>query len=409
MSFAKYAQLYRENGFFSGSKIKATITDNSFIGQEMILSKGSTIIQTRTIPVTGMCEFFTDESGELTLSADNGTAIISGTVNVGAYGTYNVTVSGTASDTSRYMVADKNTVTIDDTTSSDTVKITYSGDVSSITANSTNRNIVSATVNGNEVNIVDAGSGIKGDANVNVTVAQTDKYDQKTITVIVHKTNGSIDKSWVGLKNIVNDGIEQDYCEVGEEYTVTLSNGTTLTYVLGAIDHDLDHQLIFVPKRYDYLDKLPMWRSGTGGNYKGSDLESYLNGTFYAMLPSDLKEVISAKTVQFAKNNTTLDSVTDKIWFPKEYEVLGTTVNAYNKEREIYRISQFPCFAQRLITVGKYSDISWLISPYYRVTNKMVALNNNDSSQEGTNYISCDKYTNDYAYILPCFQIAKDS
>lgn len=405
MSFAKYAQLYRENGFFSGSKIKATITDNSFIGQEMILSKGSTIIQTRTIPVTGMCEFFTDESGELTLSADNGTAIISGTVNVGAYGTYNVTVSGTASDTSRYMVADKNTVTIDDSTSSDTVKITYSGDVSNITANSTNRNIVSATVNGNEVNIVDAGSGIKGDANVNVTVAQTDKYDQKTITVIVHKTNGSIDKSWVGLKNMVNDGIEQDYCEVGEEYTVTLSNGTTLTYVLGAIDHDLDHQLIFVPKRYDYLDKLPMWRSSGVGNYKGSDLESYLNGTFYEMLPSDLKEVISAKTVQFAKN-TTLDSVTDKIWFPREYEILGTTVNAYDKEREIYRISQFPCFAQHLITVGKDIDYCWLISPVG--SSSMVSLYNNEH-QEGTNYKTSSKSITAQNYILPCFQIAKDS
>jgi hypothetical protein len=207
---------------------------------------------------------------------------------------------------------------------------------------------------------------------------------------------------------MVNDGIEQDYCEVGEEYTVTLSNGTTLTYVLGAIDHDLDHQLIFVPKRYDYLDKLPMWRSGSVGNYKGSDLESYLNGTFYAMLPSDLKEVISTKTVQFAKN-TTLDSVTDKIWFPREYEVLGTTVYAYNKEREIYRISQFPCFAQQMITVGRNSTNSdcWLISPVG--SSSVVSLVNDNVSQEGTNYKTSSKSITTQSYILPCFQIAKDS
>lgn len=404
MSFAKYAQLYRENGFFSGSKIKATITDNSFIGQEMILSKGSTIIQTRTIPVTGMCEFFTDESGELTLSADNGTAIISGTVNVGAYGTYNVTVSGTASDTSRYMVADKNTVTIDDTTSSDTVKITYSGDVSSITANSTNRNIVSATVNGNEVNIVDAGSGIKGDANVNVTVAQTDKYDQKTITVIVHKTNGSIDKSWVGLKNMVNDGIEQDYCDVGEEYTVTLSNGTTLIYVLGAIDHDYDHQLIFVPKRYDYLTKMRLSETGANWGYKGSSLETYLNSTFMAMLPSDLQNVISNKTIQYATSNTALDSLTDKIWLPREMDILGECSESYPKEAEVYRIHQFPCFADKLITLGDTSkDYAFTMSRSKNGSiNKYMVVVYGDYSIKSTQQ-------NEYGYILPCFQIAKDS
>ena len=86
MSFAKYAQLYRENGFFNGSKIRATITDNTFIGQEMILSKNDTTLQTRTIPVTGVCEFFTDESGTLTLSVDNGTTTLMGTVIVSAYG-----------------------------------------------------------------------------------------------------------------------------------------------------------------------------------------------------------------------------------------------------------------------------------------------------------------------------------
>jgi len=351
MSFAKYAQFYKDNGFFAGSKIKTTITDTSFIGAELVLSKGNKVIRSTTIPASGAVEFFTDESGTLTLSANNGNSTISGTVEVGAYATYNVNMSGMVSDRNRQIFATKDEIEFDNETTSDTVTISYTGDVANISVSSSNTNVATATVNKNVVTVSDAGKGLKGTSDVTVTVAQTDEYNAKSVTIHVTKDNGRIDKSWYGLKNIVESGLESEMCEVGEEYPVTLSNGKTITFIIGAIDHDYDHQIIFVPKRYDYLDKIPFNRSGNMNRYENSSLCEYLNGTFFNMLPADMQGVISPRRIEYAISYTTLVSYSKKVWLPREYEILGTTDEAYSKEREIYKIKKFPCFADDLITL----------------------------------------------------------
>lgn len=182
MSFAKYAQFYRDNGFFAGSKIKATITDNSFIGQTIILSKGRSILQTRIIPVTGVAEFFTDASGELTLSVNDGTSTLTKNVTVTTYGTYNVTVDGALSDTSR--VAYANDVTMD--SESATAKVAYTGDISTITAVASDTSLVNLSVNGNKILIT--GKGKTGSCNITATVAQTSNYQSASVTFRVNKT-----------------------------------------------------------------------------------------------------------------------------------------------------------------------------------------------------------------------------
>lgn len=181
MSFAKYAQFYRDNGFFAGSKIKATVTDNSFIGQTMILSKGNTILQTRIIPVTGIAEFFTDASGSLTLSVNDGTSTLTAVVNIGAYGTYNVTLDGAMSDNGREAYAKD--VTMD--SESATAIVAYTGDVSTITAVSSDTSLVDVSVNNNKVMIT--GKGRTGSCNVTATVAQTANYKSASVTFRVNK------------------------------------------------------------------------------------------------------------------------------------------------------------------------------------------------------------------------------
>lgn len=414
MSFAKYAQFYKDNGFFAGSKIKATVTDSTFIGQELILSKGNEVIRSMTIPTSGKVEFFTDESGELTLSADNGTSTISGTVEISAYATYEVTLNGAASDTTREVYADKENVVFDDDVTSDTVNISYTGDVSNLTVKSSNTNIATATLNGNKVVVSDAGKGFKGTSDITVTVAKTSKFDAKDITIVATKENGTIDKSWTGLKNIVESGLESELCEVGEEFDITLSNGKTMTYIIGAIDHDYDNQIIFVPKRYDYLDQIPFQRETFSNRYENSTLCEYLNGTFFEMLPKDMQEVISNKTIEYATSNTALVSYTKKIWLPREYEILGTTEETYSKEREIYRIKRLPCFTNNLVTLFEtnresYADSNVITTCSPSDNGSYIATAFRYKSGSYDRYETYEKTVRGDIRPFPCFHIIKET
>lgn len=187
MSFAKYAQFYKENGFFAGSKIKVTVTDNSFIGKELVLTKGSSVIRSTTIPASGKVDFFTDESGVLTLSANNGTSTISGTVEIGAYATYEVTLNGSASDTMREAYAKD--VTMNDTTA--VANISYTGDVSGITAVNSDPSLVSISISGNKITMRDAGNDKSGKCSITATVAGTSKYSSADVTFNVNKLTGT--------------------------------------------------------------------------------------------------------------------------------------------------------------------------------------------------------------------------
>lgn len=403
MSFAKYAQFYKDNGFFAGSKIKATVTDSTFIGQELILSKGNEVIRSMTIPTSGKVEFFTDESGELTLSADNGTSTISGTVEISAYATYEVTLNGAASDTTREVYADKENVVFDDDKTSDTVNISYTGDVSNLTVKSSNTNIATATLNGNKVVVSDAGKGFKGTSDITVTVAKTNKFDAKDITIIATKENGTIDKSWTGLKNIVENELEEELCEVGEEFIVELFNGDILTYIIGAINNDYSHQLIFIPKtssimrRYDIVRNNVLWRD--------AELREWCNSVFYNSLPSELQEVISERYIEVANNETELIGVNDKIWLPREFEVYGKTNASYGREQYAHNIHMFDCFKNNLIECGSTSDTaSWTSSKYHGTTSGTVTFYLNETS-----YVSTNTYNDNSRKVLPCFHIIKET
>lgn len=402
MSFAKYAQFYKDNGFFAGSKIKATVTDSTFIGQELILSKDNEVIRSMTIPTSGKVEFFTDESGTLTLSADNGTSTISGTVEISAYATYEVTLNGSASDTTREVYADKENVVFDDDKTSDTVNISYTGDVSNLTVKSSNTNIATATLNGNKVVVSDAGKGFKGTSDITVTVAKTNKFDAKDITIIATKENGTIDKSWTGLKNIVENELEEELCEVGEEFIVELSNGDTLTYIIGAINNDYPHQLIFIPKtssimrRYD-TQRDVLWRD--------SELREWCNSGFYNSLPSELQEVISERYIEVANNDTELIGVNDKIWLPREFEVRGAIGQSYGREQYAYNIHWFDCFKNRLIECGSSSENSARTSSKYSGTNRGAVC----IYMSGTSYYGTDASNITPRKVFPCFHIIKET
>ena len=267
MSFAKYAQLYRDMGFFSGSKIKATVTDNSFIGQELVLSKGNTVLQTRTIPVTGLVEFFTDASGTLTLSADNGTLQISATVKVTNYATYNVTVKGTATDTSRQIYADDVEMDADPTVAN----VAYTGDVSAITAVVSDNTLIKATVNGNKITLTDAGNDKQGRCSITATVANTANYDRASVTFNVNKLTGQYG-SWADASDdVIASMIAKadageidlaDYWNIGDTRRVHLNAIEAGIEVAEQVEQDIDLVIMHNPLG----DSAYMLTTPTAGN-----------------------------------------------------------------------------------------------------------------------------------------------
>lgn len=231
MSLAKYMQLYREYGFFNGSTIRVRIPDTSFYGSDLILSKDGNILRTRTID-DDVVDFFTDESGILVLSADNGSATLSGEVKISAYGTYNITLEGTSVDKSREVYAEKD-VTLDNGKTTDSVAIGYTGDISPISATSSNTSVCTVSVNGNKVIVRDAGKDFNGKSTITATVEASQNYDAGEVNFYVNKTNGSLD-TWANATDEVLASMLQraytgeitlsDYWNIGDKRRVSLSS-----------------------------------------------------------------------------------------------------------------------------------------------------------------------------------------
>lgn len=346
MSFAKYAQFYKDNGFFAGSKIKATVTDSTFIGQELILSKGNEVIRSMTIPTSGKVEFFTDESGTLTLSADNGTSTISGTVEMSAYATYEVTLNGSASDTTREAYAKD--VTMNDTTA--VANISYTGDVSSITAVNSDPSLVSISISGNKITMRDAGNDKSGKCSITATVAGTSKYSSADVTFNVNKLTGTYG-SWEDASDemIVSmiakaDAGEidlADYWHIGEKRRVHLDAIEVGTEVAGQDEQDIDLVIMHNPlgdtnymlstptagNRYqpnfiigtkDCLERktvlsafeISLTESKTYTSYvtssgnKVCELLTMLNGDFISALPQYIQEILKMVERKYACGKT---------------------------------------------------------------------------------------------------------
>lgn len=256
MSFAKYAQFYKDNGFFAGSKIKTTVTDGTFVGEQLVLSKGNTILKTTTIPTSGKVEFFTDESGELLLSADNGTSTLSGSVTITSYATYNVTLHGEASDNKREAYA--NDVTMNGDTAEATVA--YTGDKSSMSIVVSDHKLIKAQIDGEKVKITDAGYDKKGRCSITATIAETENYTSADVTFYVNKLTGTYgdwstaddetissmiaraDAGEIDLADFWNIGDERivhlDAIEAGEEVSAQPEQDITLVLLHNPVDDD---------------------------------------------------------------------------------------------------------------------------------------------------------------------------
>lgn len=123
------------------------------------------------------------------------------------------------------------------------------------------------------------------------------------------------DASWAQVKELVAAG----GLKVGDEVSDNLLTGKKMVYAVADITEE---EVKFVSK--DLLPERVVWNESgrnTGG-FKESDLCRYLNEDIWAILPEELKEVISEREcLQIVEGKE--ERFMLKLWLPSEYEVFG--------------------------------------------------------------------------------------
>lgn len=123
------------------------------------------------------------------------------------------------------------------------------------------------------------------------------------------------DASWAQVKELVAAGA----LKVGDEISDNLLTGQKMVYVVADITEE---EVKFVSK--DLLPERVVWNESgrnTGG-FKKSDLCRYLNEDIWAILPEELKEVISEREcLQIVEGKEERFKL--KLWLPSEFEVFG--------------------------------------------------------------------------------------
>lgn len=206
-----------------------------------------------------------------------------------------------------------------------------------------------------------------------------------------------------GLKNILNAHLETQYCNIGDEITVTLNTKEVMTYRIAAINHDQAHQLIFEPK-YCMETARQMNTTDTNvGGWNACVMREWLNGVFYQSLPDELRAVISPRTFKTSIGNqqTALQEAVDNIWLPKEWEVFGTKTYAAATEHTT-DTAQFPIYAVETNRVKTYGNAGgsaywWLSSPCAGYATYFCLVSTTGGAYDG--------YASVAGGVTPCFQI----
>ena len=353
MSLAKYMQFYRNKGFFNGSIIRVTITDDSYYGCNLILSRGTTIIQSKVV-IGSVTEFFTNAGGNLSVSCDNGQAIISAEVNVSVYGTYEITLNSINSNSQRQIYPDSTDVIFFSGDTQKKVKFAYTGDIAPTTVTTSDDTVATATINENEITITKVAGETEAECNITATVSSSADYPEQSQDIRIKRIGNvgswsdASDETIVQMVELADQGRLnlRDYWQVGESRRVNLSaivpdpesviiqqpaQEIELVLMHDSIE-DLKYSLVtptashrtrpsFIVGMKDCLQNLtPVdFISGTKTlttykdsdtftttfNYKSMSIDSWLNNNFFNALPSALAEIFKTVNVPWIKTDMT--------------------------------------------------------------------------------------------------------
>lgn len=328
-----------------------------------------------------------------------------------------------------------NSVTLNSTTSVTTITATRAGDgtISATSSDSTTATVSAVNQSTGQFTI----TGVKtGSATVTVSVlAGSNHYApaNETITVscnFLPAKQAFNDTSWADIATIVKAGKASEYWNVGDTKdmqfasAVTLDSGNTIpantTYkvVILGFDHNsakegTNRLHLCIGKDttgkeicfYGY--KMNSSNTNSGG-WNGCEMKTWLNGTFYNALPTDLKNAITACTkwtdnTGSGSNISDVTSTSQKIWLLAEYEVFGARsfANQYEKDSQ----AQYDYYKNgnskiRYNHSGNFATRWWLRSPGYDYGSGNFCCGNNNAG----NSISPD--ANNTNGVVPCFTIS---
>ena len=211
----------------------------------------------------------------------------------------------------------------------------------------------------------------------------------------------------LGIKNIVNAGLEADYFQVGDQITFK-ENGADATYDVVEVAYRqgvYGHNVVF--QRHACLNTTRQMNTSNtnAGGYNSSLMKTYLDGEFFNSLESDLQDVITEYSYQgsVGSQSTNLQTEEHKVFLPVEYNIFGATSYAAGTERTTGGAEQWSYYAtsaNRVKAANGASCAWWLSSPSDSASTAFCGV---AASGAASNYAASGSIG-----VAPCFMIAAD-
>lgn len=155
---------------------------------------------------------------------------------------------------------------------------------------------------------------------------------------------------------------------------------------------------------------------GSNNDYKNSDVHSYLNGTFYNLIDSDIRNAIKQVKIPYQNGTgsggslaTGSNGLSTKVFLLSGYEVGWTTSDNGYFPKDGVRLAYFGNSSggnsKRIAYNGSSAAIWWLRSPR---TNVSSSVWNVDTDGSGSNYWCYSSYGVRPAFILPSTLVVSD-
>lgn len=159
---------------------------------------------------------------------------------------------------------------------------------------------------------------------------------------------GSMEEtSWASLRKIIDAGRAKKFLKIGDKKSVYLEplDETMYFQVAGFDLYEPNTVTLLAENCLNYNMKWAI--DNTVGGFKASDICTWLNEDFLAMLPEDLQEIIKVKKMWRGAGNTTTTTQFQieetKVWLPTAFEMFGTSQTSGYQEWN-YGHKMFPLF-----------------------------------------------------------------
>jgi len=136
--------------------------------------------------------------------------------------------------------------------------------------------------------------------------------------------------TWEQIKAISDAGKADEYFNLGDTKTITLTNGNTVVMEIVAFDEDTKEDgtkaaITWLSK--DIVTTHVMNNSGINlGSWEASDMRVWLRGDFYNSIPAEVKNaIVPVDKTYFDYNSYSTRSCLDAIWIPSYREIFGGT------------------------------------------------------------------------------------